>query len=95
MHHSLLQYDLFLLHNCCINLLNKIKSLKRHIPVILTTAHGNIDQYLDESNLEGMMLLSKPIKYDELKRIIETIEAQSEEAETVKNNPENAGKPGS
>jgi len=71
--------DLFLLHNCCINLLNKIKSLKRRIPIILTTAHGDIDRYIDESSLEGMMQLSKPIKYDDLKRIIKEIEAESAE----------------
>ena len=71
--------DLFLLRNCCINLLNKIKSLNRRIPIILTTAHGDIDRYIDESSLEGMMQLSKPIKYDELKRIIEEIEAESAE----------------
>jgi two-component system NtrC family response regulator len=70
--------DLFLLHSCCINLLKKLKSLNHRIPTILTTAHGDISKYVDESNLEGMTLLSKPIKYDELKRILGTIEAESE-----------------
>lgn len=71
--------DLFLLHSCCINLLNKIKSLKPRTPVILTTALGDVNQYLDQSSLEGMTCLYKPIKYDELKRIIGDIEAQSEQ----------------
>ncbi|RJP68221.1 MAG: response regulator [Candidatus Abyssobacteria bacterium SURF_17] len=69
--------DLFLLRSCCINLLNKIKSLKPLTPVILTTAHGDVNRYLDESSLEGMLWLSKPIKYDELRRVIGIIEAQS------------------
>lgn len=71
--------DLFLLHNCCVKLLNKIKNLKYHIPIILTTAHGNVEQYIDKSSLKSMKQLTKPIKYDELKRIIGTIEAEREE----------------
>ncbi len=70
--------DLFLLHSACINLLNRIKSLKPRTPVILTTALGDVNQYLDQSSLEGTMCLYKPIKYDELKRVIRQIEAQSE-----------------
>ncbi len=70
--------DLFLLHTCCVKLLEKIKSIKPRTPVILTTAHGNVSQYLDKSSLEGMMHLSKPIKYDELRRIIEAIESRQE-----------------
>jgi DNA-binding NtrC family response regulator len=73
--------DLFLLHSCCINLIKKIKGFKRRIPIILTTAHEDVSKYVDESSLEGMMQLSKPIQYDELKRIIGSIEAQDEEAE--------------
>jgi len=71
--------DLFLLHKSCINLLNKIKSLEAHTPVILTSGHENVDQYIEESDLGEMMCLSKPIKYDELKRMIEKIEARGED----------------
>jgi len=69
--------DLFLLKSCCVNLLNRIKTLKPRIPVILTTAHGDINRYLDEASLDGMQRLSKPIKYEELMRVISTIEAQA------------------
>jgi DNA-binding NtrC family response regulator len=69
--------DLFLLNMCCVNLLNRIKSLKPNTPVILTTAHGDVNRYLDESSLDGMLQLSKPIRYDELMRVIGTIEAES------------------
>jgi DNA-binding NtrC family response regulator len=72
--------DLFLLHNCCIKLLDRIKNLKRRIPVILTTAHGYVNNYIDESSLEGLMHLPKPIEYNELKRIIGIIEAESKES---------------
>lgn len=75
--------DLFLLHTCCTKLLNKIRGLEPRIPVILTTAHGDVDRYVDESSLEGLECLSKPIKYDELKRVIGKIEeAQSAKAES-------------
>ncbi len=77
--------DLFLLHNCCIKLLDKIRSLKPRTPVILTTAHGDVDRYLDKTSLSGMFCLSKPINYDELKRIIGQIESQSKLAETSEN----------
>ncbi|MBI5116069.1 response regulator [Candidatus Poribacteria bacterium] len=83
--------DLFLLHNCCIKLLNKIRSLKRRTPVILTTAHGDVNRYLDKSSLEGMLCLSKPIKYDELKRIIGQIESESKVAEASENGPARTG----
>jgi len=73
--------DLFLLHTCCTKLLNKIRGFEPRIPVILTTAHGDVDRYVDESSLEGLVHLSKPIKYDELKRVIGKIEAQSAKTE--------------
>lgn len=71
--------DLFLLHHCCVNLLKKINEMKPRIPVILTTAHGDVDRYIDESSLEGMIYLSKPIKYDELRSKIMTIEGSASE----------------
>ena len=43
--------DLFLLHNCCIKLLDKLQGLKPSIPIILTTAHGDVDASI-ESQLE-------------------------------------------
>ena len=69
--------DLFLLSGCCINLLNKIKSIEPRTPVIVTTAHGDVNRYLEKINLDGMMCLSKPIKYNELMEAIKAIEAQN------------------
>lgn len=77
--------DLFLLKTCCVKLLSKIRNLKPHPPVILTTAHGDINRYLDETSLNGMLCLSKPIKYDELMRVIGTIEAQSADEAKAEN----------
>lgn len=67
--------DLFLLHKSCVNLLKKIKNLDERVPVILTSGHEDVDHYIGESNFSEMMRLSKPIKYDELKRLIGMIEA--------------------
>ena len=74
--------DLFLVHGRCLKLLDKIKNLKTYTPVILTTGHENVSRYLDESSMEGMKFLSKPIKYEELKDTIAKIEAQSKEGRT-------------
>jgi DNA-binding NtrC family response regulator len=82
--------DLFLLHGYCVNLLNKIKGLKPHTPVILTTAHGNVERFLDELSIEGMICLSKPIKYDELKRTIEIVEARNEQRRKLENSVGNS-----
>ncbi len=70
--------DLFLVQGRCLKLLEKIKSLKSYTPVILTTGHEDVSRYLDESSMEEIKLLSKPIKYEELKAIIATIEAQGD-----------------
>lgn len=69
--------DLFLLSGCCVNLLNKLKSIEPRIPVIVTTAHGDVNRYLEKISLDGMMCLFKPIKYNELMESIRAIEAQN------------------
>lgn len=78
--------DLFLLRRSCLNLLNKIESLDAHIPVILTSGHGDVDRYIGESHMPDMMYLSKPIKYDELKRLIGKIETRKESQKMVNGN---------
>ena len=83
--------DLFLLHKSCVNLLKKIKSLDEPIPVILTTGHEDPDRFVGESDIDEMMYLSKPIKYDELKRLIEQIEAGGGEGDDSGGRSEEAG----
>ena len=77
--------DLFLLKKSCVNLLNKIKTLKPITPVILVTAHGDVNRYLDEASLDGLLRLSKPIKYDELMRVISIVETQSVDRRKAEN----------
>ena len=64
--------DLFLFRKSCLDFLNKIKSLDTRTPVILTSGHDSAERYIEESQPLDIMLLSKPIKYDELKRLIDT-----------------------
>ena len=42
-----------------------------------------MDRYIDESRIPEMMRISKPIEYDELKQLIEDIEARGEAREIV------------
>ncbi len=72
--------DLFLLRKSCMKLLEKIEKLEARTPVILTSGHNDVDRYIDESRLPNVMRLSKPIKYDALKQLIEDAEARGKEA---------------
>ena len=75
--------DMFLFRKSCVRLLEKIGSLEVRTPVILASGHNDVDRYIDESRTPDMMRISKPIEYDELKRLIEDIEARGEARETV------------
>ncbi len=75
--------DMFLFRKNCVRLLEKIRSLEAPTPVILTSGHNDVDRYIDESRAPDIMRLSKPIEYDELKRLIENIEARGGARETV------------
>lgn len=75
--------DLFLFRKSCVRLLEKIGSLEARTPVILASGHNDVDRYIDESRIPEMMRISKPIEYDELKRLIEDIAARGEARETV------------
>jgi DNA-binding NtrC family response regulator len=63
-----------LFRKSCLDLLNKIKSLDTRTPVILTSGHDNAERYIEKSRPPDIMLLSKPIEYSELKRLIDTSE---------------------
>ncbi len=69
--------DLFLLRKSCMKLLEKIERLETRTPVILTSGHNDVDRYIEQTRLPDVMRLSKPIEYDELKRLIEQAEARS------------------
>ena len=53
-----------------IDLLEKIREKKPEIGVIIVTAYGEINSYLEAMNLGAFEYLNKPIKLDELRRVI-------------------------
>ena len=53
-----------------IELLRKIKEDYADIGVIIVTAYGEVDSYLEAMNLGAFEYLNKPIKIDELKKVI-------------------------
>ena len=53
-----------------IQLLRKIKDQNPDIGVIIVTAYGEVDSYLEAMNLGAFEYLNKPIKIDELKKVI-------------------------
>jgi len=53
-----------------IELLRKIKEDFADIGVIIVTAYGEVDSYLEAMNLGAFEYLNKPIKIDELKKVI-------------------------
>ncbi len=56
-----------------IELLKKVKKLKPDIGVIMVTAYGEVDSYLEAMNLGAFEYLNKPIKVDELKKVISKV----------------------
>ena len=53
-----------------IDLLKKVKELLPEIGVIIFTAYGEVDSYLEAMNLGAFEYLNKPVKVDELKKVI-------------------------
>ena len=56
-----------------IQLLRKIKEFSPNIGVIIVTAYGEVDSYLEAMNLGAFEYLNKPIKVDELKKVISKV----------------------
>lgn len=53
-----------------LNLLQSIRSKGNEIPVIILTAYGEVDSYLDAMNAGATEYLNKPIKSDELVQVV-------------------------
>lgn len=53
-----------------VDLLKKIKRYDSSIVVIIITAHGEVDSYLDALNSGAFEYLNKPINVDKLKKIV-------------------------
>jgi len=53
-----------------LNVLQSIRSKGSEIPVIILTAYGEVDSYLDAMNAGATEYLNKPIKSDELVHVV-------------------------
>jgi DNA-binding NtrC family response regulator len=53
-----------------LNLLQSIRSQGSEIPVIILTAYGEVDTYLEAMNAGATEYLNKPIKSEELVRVV-------------------------
>ena len=53
-----------------LNLLQAIRSAGNQIPVIILTAYGEVDTYLEAMNAGATEYLNKPIKSDELVQVV-------------------------
>ena len=53
-----------------LNLLQAIRSAGNEIPVIILTAYGEVDTYLEAMNAGATEYLNKPIKSDELVKVV-------------------------
>ncbi len=61
-----------------IELLKQVKKLKPNIGVIMVTAYGEVDSYLEAMNLGAFEYLNKPLRVDELKRVISKVLAEQQ-----------------
>ena len=64
-----------------IALLREVKKVHPHIGVIMVTAYGEVDSYLEAMNLGAFEYLNKPLKVDELKRVISKVLAEQQEGD--------------
>ena len=58
------------------NGLTFLRELNRSYPqsnVIMITAHGEVESYLEAMNLGAFEYINKPLKYDDLKKVINKI----------------------
>jgi DNA-binding NtrC family response regulator len=62
-----------------IDLLKKVKEISPDIGVIIFTAYGEVDSYLEAMNLGAFEYLNKPVKVEELKKVIVKVLAQNKE----------------
>jgi len=53
-----------------LNLLQAIRSAGNEIPVIILTAYGEVDTYLEAMNAGATEYLNKPIKSEELVQVV-------------------------
>jgi DNA-binding NtrC family response regulator len=67
-----------------LELIEKIKSLKIDVPVIVVTAHGTIEQAVKAMHMGAVNYLTKPLNYDELLSVVKNAVQQQNLKEEVK-----------
>lgn len=61
-----------------LELLKNIKKINPELPVIIITAFGEVDSYLDAFVKGAYEYINKPIKYEELVRLLEAVLGKKE-----------------
>ena len=56
-----------------LEVLQRIKQKQPQIPVIMITAYGGVESYLEAMNLGAFEYINKPVKIDELKLILKKV----------------------
>jgi two-component system response regulator HydG len=56
-----------------IGLLERIRSEYPDVYVVMVTAHGEVDVYLESANLGACDFVHKPVKFEELKLVLKKI----------------------
>ncbi|MFQ5646055.1 MAG: response regulator [bacterium] len=56
-----------------IDLLREAKKINPYLGIIIVTAYGEVDTYLEAMNLGAFEYLNKPIKLEELMRVIKKV----------------------
>ncbi|MDD2556951.1 MAG: response regulator [Desulfuromonas sp.] len=56
-----------------LGLLAQIREKYPDIYVIMVTAHGNVDMYLESANLGAFDFVHKPVRFEELKLVLKKI----------------------
>ena len=64
--------DLRMPDNDGLSLLQQIRTAGSEVPVIILTAYGEVDTYLEAMNAGATEYLNKPIKSDELLKVVRT-----------------------
>ncbi len=62
--------DLLMPHMTGVDLLDEAKKIRPEMSVVLITAYGETESYLDAMNKGAVEYLNKPIDYEELTRVL-------------------------
>jgi DNA-binding NtrC family response regulator len=75
-HHDLILADIRMPGISGIDLLKRVKTIAPRTEVIIITAYGEVESYLEAMNHGAFEYLNKPIKIRELKKVINKVVSQ-------------------